>query len=109
MAEPTLTEIFGAGATQDATTVTITKASLFGLTPTASNTAESLLAAINLTARQNLTQDAFNADTDRSIYVGTGFPGFANRGANNDQYRIDQLTINLAKLDTQSNLNPNDY
>lgn len=47
MAEPTLTQVFGSGATQDATTITISKSDLteIGLTPDANNSAESLLIA----------------------------------------------------------------
>ena len=41
-----LTNLFGSGATQDATSLTIIKSDLVGLTPSLSNSAESLLAAI---------------------------------------------------------------
>lgn len=57
MAEPTLENIFGAGATQDASTLTISKTALasVGLTPQAANTGESLLAAILKLAANTLT------------------------------------------------------
>ncbi|MBD2568368.1 hypothetical protein [Anabaena lutea] len=109
MAEPTITQVFGSGASQTATTVTITKADLPGLTASPSNTAESLLAAIILFAKSFLTQTAFDANTDQSIYIETGFASFTNRGTNNDSYRVDQLTINLAKIDSGSTLDPDDY
>ncbi|MEH2151543.1 hypothetical protein [Nostoc sp.] len=46
----TLADLFGEGVTQDVDTLTILKSDLFGLTPTAYNSAESLLTAIFLRA-----------------------------------------------------------
>jgi hypothetical protein len=109
MAEPTLTQVFGTSAAQDATTLTITKADLTGLTPSANNTAESLLVAIIVKALSALTQTNFDSNTDQSIYIATGFPTFTFRGINNDSYRIDQFTINLAKPDTAATIDPDDY
>lgn len=109
MAEPTLADIFGVGATQDASTITIPKSSLPRLTPSANNTAESLLVGIVLKAQTVLTQTSFDANTDQSIYVSSGFPSFTNRGANSTQYRVDQLIINLAKIDASSTIDPDDY
>lgn len=109
MAEPTLTDIFGANAVQDATTITITKSDLTGLTASSNNTGESLLVAIALKAQAYLSQTNFDANIDQSIYIADGFPTFAFRGTNNDQYRVDQLTINLAKLDTAGTIDPNNY
>jgi hypothetical protein len=109
MAELTLVEVFGTGATQDATTITIQKSSLPRLTPSASNTAESLFTGIVLKAQAQLTQTSFDANIDQSIYLGTGFPSFTNRGADNTQYRVDQLTINLAKIDDAATIDPDDY
>ncbi|MEH2065138.1 MAG: hypothetical protein V7K50_23240 [Nostoc sp.] len=45
-----LTQIFGEGAYQDANMLVIQKASLLGLTPLSTNTAESLLVGILITA-----------------------------------------------------------
>ncbi|MBN3924001.1 hypothetical protein [Nostoc sp. NMS4] len=109
MAEPTLTDVFGASATQTATTITITKADLSGLTPTSNNTPESLLTAIVLKAKTGLDKTTFDTNLDQSIYIDLGFPGFVFRGTNNDSYRVDQLTVNLAKPDTQSTIDPDDY
>jgi hypothetical protein len=109
MAEPTLTDIFGAGATQDENTITIQKSSLPRLTPSANNTAESLLTGIVLKAQTSLTQTNFDGNIDQSIYLSTGFPSFTNRGADNTQYRVDQLNINFAKVDTGAIINPGDY
>lgn len=109
MAEPTLQEVFGAGATQDATTITLVKANFATLTPAAINRAESLLAALLIKALAGLAQSTFDTNLDQSIYLALGFPGFAFRGTNNDSYRVDQITVNLAKLDTSSLIDPDDY
>ncbi|MCC5626184.1 hypothetical protein, partial [Nostoc sp. CHAB 5715] len=77
MAEPTLAQVFGANATQTATTITITKADLPRLTPSSTNTAESLLTAILLKAQDGLPQSTFDTNLDQSIYIALGFPGFA--------------------------------
>jgi hypothetical protein len=109
MAEPTLTEVFGAGATQTATTITILKSDLTGLTASATNRADALLAAILLKSQTFLTKTAFDADVDKSIYFSTGFASFVTRGTSNTSYRVDQMTVNLAKIDTGATLSPNDY
>ena len=56
----TLTDLFGSGATQNATSLTIQKSDLVGLTPSSSNTAESLLVAILVKA--SLLFGAYLAD-----------------------------------------------
>lgn len=109
MAEPTLVEVFGNGATQDATTITIQKSSLPRLTPNATNTAESLLTGILLKAQEGLPQSSFDTNLDQSIYISPGFPGFTVRGANNESYRVDSLTVSLAKVDTSAIIDPDAY
>ncbi|MBD2412215.1 hypothetical protein FACHB389_35895 [Nostoc calcicola FACHB-389] len=109
MAEPTLQEIFGANATQDATTVTIVKADLPGLTASANNRGESLLTGIILKAQAGLPKTSFDTNLNQNVYVELGYPGFTFRGTDNDPYRVDQFTVNLAKLDTQSTIDPDDY
>jgi hypothetical protein len=107
--EPSLTQVFGVGATQTATTITISKADLPSLTASSSNRAESLLVAILLKAQMGLPRTSFDTDIDQSIYIESGFPTFSIRGENNASYRTDQLTINLAKPDTGVILDPDDY
>jgi hypothetical protein len=109
MAEPTLQQIFGAGASQTLTTLTITKADLTGLTSSANNTAESLLVAILLKAQAYLSQANFDADIDQSIVITDGFSSFTTRGANNTAYRTDSKTINLSKVDASATIDPDDY
>lgn len=109
MAEPTLIDLFGAGATQTATTITIAKADLPGLTASAANRAEALLVGILLKMKTTLSKTNFDNNIDQSVYVESGYPTFAFRGTNNDSYRVDQLTVNLAKLDTSGTIDPDDY
>ncbi|MFM6880377.1 MAG: hypothetical protein ACKPKK_06970 [Dolichospermum sp.] len=111
MPEPTLTEVFGAGATQTATTITISKEALttVGLTATTTNSAESLLAAILLIAKNNLTETKYELNVDQSIVIGNGFRSTTVRGNNNTPYVTDQLTVNFSKIDPQTPLDPNDY
>lgn len=111
MAEPLLNEVFGANATQDANSITIDKSDLtaIGLTASAANSAESLYLAILLKGQQFLNQTNFDANIDQSIYVETGLPSFLNRGENNTQYRTDQLNINVAKIDSNNVIDPDDY
>ncbi|MFM6724762.1 MAG: hypothetical protein ACKPJF_09995 [Dolichospermum sp.] len=110
MPQPTLTEVFGSGATQTATTFTISKSALatVGLTATQDNSAESLLAAILLIAKINLTETKFESNIDQSIVIDNGFKSTTIRG-NNTQYLTDQLTVTLAKVDPLSPLDPDDY
>lgn len=109
MAEPTLQEIFGSNATQDINTITISKSDLTGLIASANNTGESLLVAILLKAKVNSSQTNFDSNIDQSIYIDNGFSSFTSRGTNNDSYRTDQLTLTLAKPDTNATIDPNDY
>lgn len=113
MAEPTILEVFGANATQTATTITIIKADLsaVSLTASASNTAESLLAAIVLKAQAALTQAAFEANPDQSVVVEPGFDSIVQRdnGAGTFvNYRQNQLTVSLYKPDA-GGIDPDDY
>jgi hypothetical protein len=109
MAEPTLQQVFGAGANQTSTVLTIAKADLTGLTASANNTAESLLVAIILKAQAYLTQANFDADIDQSIVITDSFSSFTTRGANNTAYRTDSKTINLSKVDASATIDPDDY
>lgn len=111
MPKPSLAEVFGVGASQSATTITIAKADLtaVGLTASATNSAESLLTAILLKAKTYLTEAAFEANIDQSLYLGTGFKSTTIRGTNNTPYITDQLTVTLAKIDPQDPIDPDNY
>jgi hypothetical protein len=107
MAEPTLIEVFGAGATQTATAITILKADLSGLTASSTNTAESLLAAILLKAEAALTPTARDANPDQSIAIEQGFDQVAYRGIT--AYYQSARTITLQKINTSAAIDPDDY
>jgi hypothetical protein len=110
MAEPTLTQVFGAGATQTATELVISKADLTGLTATANNSAESLFVAILLKAKEYLTTINYDANIDQSITVVT--PDFNAQSLvtrNNTQYRQYSETVNLYKVDSSSAIDPDDF
>ena len=116
MAEPTLVQIFGTGATRLASGATTPSAGLFipdsalqtaGLATPGSASAEGHLVAIIKAAKIYLNQANFDLNTDQSLIVADGYPGFTTRGT--DQYRVDQLTVSLAKIDDGATINPNDY
>lgn len=105
MAEPTLTQVFGPGATQTATVITILKADLVstGLTASAANTAESLLGAIVLKGKDYLTQAAFDLDLAHSITIATGFNSIVQRDTGNGvfaEYRQFQFLLNAHQVDS---------
>lgn len=110
MAEPTLSQVFGSNATQDATTLTIPKADLasVGLTASANNTAESLIVAILLKAADYLKDTNQQTNTDIQVTIAdSGFPQIVTR--NNVQYRQVTFNINLQTPDTGFTLDPNNY
>lgn len=109
MAEPTLVQVFGAGATQTADTLTIQKTALVakGLTAAVDNTAESLLVAIMLVARDRLTTENQNSNPEQSITIDDGFESLTTR--NNIKYRQTPLSLNLQRPDTGTLIDPDDY
>lgn len=112
MAEPTLTQIFGAGATQTATTLSIAKADLaaVGLTASATNTAESLFVSLLLLAKTTLTTAAQETNANQSITVAEADFNFQTLVVRNNQtYRQSTYSVNLQKLDTGSTIDPDDY
>ncbi len=110
MAEPTLQEIFGAGATQSATTITILKADL-PMTSAAVNRGEQCFAAIVKKASTKLTTAEFATNADQSVTIAAGFDSLAYRtiGTVQDTLLQTQLTINFAKLQPTSGITPDDY
>jgi hypothetical protein len=110
MAEPLLTDVFGAGVTQDATTITIFKSDL-PMTATATNRAEQIFAAIVKKASTVLTATAFSSNSDRSINIAPGYDSLAYRtiGTTQETLLQTQLTINFAKIQTSSGVTPDDY
>ncbi len=107
MAELTLTQIFGANATQSSTDIVIRKSDLTGLTASSNNSAESLLVAILLKVKSYLIQTNYDLNKDQSLYLIDGFSSLANRGG--VQHRLDQITVTMSKLDASSTIDPKDY
>ncbi|MDZ8083197.1 MAG: hypothetical protein RMZ69_23835 [Nostoc sp. ChiQUE01a] len=107
MAEPTLQQVLGANATQDATTITIVKADLTGLTASANNTAESLVTGIILKASGylNSTNQATNTDIQITI-EDSNFPQVVTR--NNTQYRQTTYNVNFQSADNYT-LDPDNF
>jgi hypothetical protein len=110
MAEPTLQDIFGAGATQDATTIHILKADL-PMTAAAVNAGERVFAAIAKKASTVLTTTTFATNADQNINAQAGFDSIVYRTFNNVQasYLNTQLTFNFAKIQTTAGVTPDDY
>lgn len=110
MSEPTLVDVFGAGAVQDANTVTIQKSALasFGLTAQAQNTAESLLVALILQASQNLTEAnrALDAAT-RNVTVTYAGQDLVNQSPN--YYRRDLWTVLAYASTSIVTVDPDNY
>jgi hypothetical protein len=110
MAEPTLQDIFGAGATQTATTITILKADL-PITAAATNRGEQVLAGIVKKASTALSATNFSTNTDQSISIVPGFESLIYRTVNNVQTTFLQtpLTVNFVKVQSSSGVTPDDY
>lgn len=107
MVEPTLQEVFGAGATQTATILTIEKADFPTLTAAADNRAEQLFVAILLKAEATLTTSRQDANAEQSITIENSFQSLVTR--NNQQYRQISKSVNLQKLDATAGVDPDDY
>ncbi len=110
MPEPTLTEVFGGGATQTQTTITISKADLaaVGLTASASNRAESLLVAMLMLASNALTEIARSQDTvNRHVTVQYGGQDLIEQSGTN--YRRDVYSVLAYKQTALQTVDPDDY
>ncbi len=111
MAEPSLTAVFGANATQTSTDLVIKKSDLsgVGLTADANNSAESLLIAINLKAQQALSETARDTNIDQSVALTDGFsPSITTR--NNLVYLRNTISIEVDKeLAGADVIDPDDY
>jgi hypothetical protein len=112
MAKPTLAEVFGPNATQDANTITISKADLatVGLNASANNTAESLLAAILFKAETGLYEGVWNDRPECNIYINRPLSGIKTR-PDGTEYEFAAYQVNLFKpIQTGPiPLDPDDY
>jgi hypothetical protein len=120
MAEPSLTTVFGANATQTATDLVIKKSDLVavGFTPATVNTAESLLIGIMLKFKTVLTSDARDTNVDQSVAVVDGYsPSITTRNStiylrNTISVEVFIFTSNSANILRGTTVNPytnNDY
>lgn len=108
MAEPTLQQVFGTGASQTASTITISKADLTQLFPSATNRAEELLVALLLKAGTYLTDANRQLDpANVNVSIVAGTPTFIT--SNQLTFRRDSLNVLLYKLDAGSSITPADY
>lgn len=107
MAEPTLTQVFGSGAVQDSSTLTIQKSALvaMGLTAAANNSAESLVVGLVKLWQSYLTPANLEANADQQISIEDSFQQVTTR--NSVQYRQFSKTINLQIVDNTTDVDPN--
>ncbi|MEH1786364.1 MAG: hypothetical protein V7L23_12455 [Nostoc sp.] len=109
MAASTLQQVFGANATQTATTVTITKADLAstGFTPATTNTADSILAALIAFAETNIPDSAVTGgNTAQTIGIADGYQQITTIGTS--QFLILPKTLNFYSP-FSGTFNPNNY
>jgi hypothetical protein len=109
MAEPTLSAVFGAGALQDADTITIQKSALVtkGLIASADNKAEQILAALIKLQIDSLTALAQGSNPDQSVTVQEGFNTLETR--NGIQYYNTTVNVTFSKPQPSAGLTVNDY
>lgn len=110
MPEPTLIQVFGAGATQDANTITIQKAALIakGLPSSASNNAEAIVSALTLLWGDYLNETQQGINTDIQITIAdSGYPQIVTRNSN--QYTQITVNFNFQKPYSGATLNPSEY
>ncbi|BAT53774.1 hypothetical protein NOS3756_27370 [Nostoc sp. NIES-3756] len=110
--ELTLEQVFGAGTTQDATSITILKANLPGLTAAANNTAESILTGILKRGAVNLTETNRESNINQSVVVDmSATPSFTTRtnGNTTETYIRNTISVELDKAYGTVEIDPDDY
>lgn len=111
MAEPAVTEVFGAGAFDDASALTITKLDMsnIGLTNTTNNKAEGMLVAILLRASNVLTDANRLTDlVNRNVTINYSGQDLVDQGGGNVFLR-DTYQISLYKPTTVAPIDPDNY
>jgi hypothetical protein len=110
MAEPTLIQLFGAGASQTATQLLIEKAALsaIGLQASDSNTAESLLMCLILISAQQLTQTNLDANIEQHLVIEPSTQeNIVLR--NGQRFRQTVYTIEVYSPEPEFNINVNNF
>ncbi|NET03084.1 MAG: hypothetical protein F6K61_21570 [Sphaerospermopsis sp. SIO1G1] len=107
MSELTLKELMP-GAWQAEKEISIKKADV-GLNPSDA-TADQLIAALVIKAREKMTKERFDTVYEQKVYITDGFDGFItkNNGTKDVQHVERQMVIHLT-LPDDATLNPNDY
>ena len=105
----TLAQLFGPNATQDATTLTISKADLaaVGLNPLADNPAQGLFVGIFLMAAQILTDANQALDPTQLVTLGRDFDSLTTRDGNT--YTRVGYSCNFDKLTPTITIDPDDF
>jgi predicted protein tyrosine phosphatase len=107
MAEPTLIEVFGENALQDATTVTLAKADYATLTAATENTAESLFVGMMLKAATKLNTNNQAADPDIQVTIDKDSQTGITR--NSQAYIRHTYIVNLDVPDLTSTVDPDSF
>lgn len=109
MAEPTLEQLFGVGTTQTAIALTVPKSGLvaLGLTPSATNTAESLLAAILKLCQASLSPTKAATSPDQSITVSDSPASLVTVGSET-RYRKN-IIISFGSVTNTAGITPDAY
>mgnify|MGYP007006696582 CR=1 FL=1 len=111
--EPTLEQIFGANATQDATDIVIKKADLVavGLVAAADNNPESLFVALIKNAALILTPENRDLNADQSIVIGEYSESISTSLVNNAIRSFNQITVpvELYTVRDAISINPMNY
>lgn len=104
-----LTQLFGAGATQTATSITLQKADFadIGLDASETNSAQSLFAAIFLKAAQILTEDNQALDISQLILVLRDLDSLTTRSGNT--YTRVGYSVSFDKLTPTIVVDPDDF
>lgn len=105
----TLQQTHGTNATQDATSVTLTKADFadVSLTSAANNSAQALVAAQFLKWAALLTEANQNLDATQLITITRDLESLTTRGGNT--YTRVSYTINFDKLTPAITIDPDDF
>lgn len=109
MTIPSLTDVFGSGATQTATTVTIAKADFPTLTASATNNGQQLFTAMLLKAAAKLSSANRTADADIKITIEYGGQTIFPLAGSENLDRQDSYSIVLHKQVPKADVDPDDY
>jgi hypothetical protein len=111
MSEPTLQDIFGASATQTASSITIQKADLTGLNPSPTNGAEQIFAALISRSQAALTATNQAANPEQNITVVAGFDSITYRtvAGISKQFYQRVYNVNLQSPNNPTPIDPNAY